>query len=32
MANNDHRIFARTAVKTRKINIRPKLMLGGTRF
>lgn len=29
---NDKAIFARTAIKTKKVNIRPKIMLGGTRF
>ncbi len=29
---NDHKIFARTAAKTKKINIAPKIMRGGTRL
>ena len=28
----DHKIFRRTAVKTKKINITPKPMRGGTRL
>lgn len=32
MANNDKRIFARTARTTKKINVRPKIMRGGTRL
>lgn len=29
---NDHKIFARTAAGTKKINIAPKVMRGGTRL
>lgn len=29
---NDHKVFQRTANQTRKVNIRPKIMRGGTRF
>lgn len=29
---NDHRIFARTAAKVKKININPKASRGGTRL
>lgn len=32
MATNDQRIFTRTAMSTKKINIAPKLMRGGTRL
>lgn len=31
-ANNDHKIFSRTAASTKKINIAPKIMRGGTRL
>lgn len=30
MANNDKRVFARTASKTKRINIQPKMRIGGT--
>lgn len=30
--NNDQRVFIRTANKTRRINIAPKIMRGGTRL
>lgn len=29
---NDKKIFARTANKTKKVNIKPKIMRGGTRL
>lgn len=29
---NDHRIYARTASKVKKININPKVSRGGTRL
>ena len=29
---NDHKIFARTAAGTKKINVAPKVMRGGTRL
>lgn len=32
MSDNDHKVFARTANQTRRVNIRPKIMRGGTRF
>lgn len=32
MANNDQRVFVRTANRTRKMNLRPKLMRGGPRL
>ena len=31
-APNDHRIFARTAAKTKRINVNPKISRGGTRL
>jgi len=30
--NTDKKIFARTANKTKKINVNPKIMRGGTRL
>lgn len=29
---NDHKVFTRTAAKTKKININPKAMRGGIRL
>ena len=32
MPTNDQRVFARTANRTKKINVQPKLMRGGIRL
>lgn len=32
MASNDQRIFSRTANSTKKINVAPRIMRGGTRL
>lgn len=32
MATNDQRVFSRTAKTTRKINVSPRIMRGGTRL
>lgn len=29
---NDHKIFRRTAMKTKKINVNPRIMRGGIRL